>query len=97
MGKEAPQIFRLERAAFVRDKGPSENGKYGAKLTPPRTDFSVTNGISFNHYIVSIVFLQRHDKILKHVQYRRLGMGLTLVSKNREKIDPNNPHESALG
>jgi hypothetical protein len=26
-GKEVPQIFRLERAAFVRDKGSSENGK----------------------------------------------------------------------
>ena len=45
MGKEAPQIFRLERAAFVRDKGPSENGKYGVKPTRPRTDFSITNGI----------------------------------------------------
>ena len=46
MGKEAPQIFRLERVAFVRDKGPSENGKYGAKPTLPRTDFSITNGIN---------------------------------------------------
>lgn len=27
-GKEAPQIFCLNRAAFVRDKRSSENGKY---------------------------------------------------------------------
>ena len=31
--KEAPQICRLERAAFVIDKGPSENGKSGAADT----------------------------------------------------------------
>jgi hypothetical protein len=39
-GKEVPQIFRLEQAAFVRDKGPSENGKYAVKPTPPKTDSS---------------------------------------------------------
>ena len=46
LDKEAPHISRLERAAFVRDKGPSENEKFGDKPTPSKTNFSSCLGIT---------------------------------------------------
>ena len=38
--EEAPQISRLERAAFVKDKGPSENGEFGVKAPPQNLGLS---------------------------------------------------------
>ncbi len=40
------QILRPERAAFVSDKGSSEDAQSGVKPTLDKTDFSITSGMS---------------------------------------------------
>jgi hypothetical protein len=60
-GKEVPQIFRLERAAFVRDKDSSENGKCEIKPTPPKTDSSG-----------SLCITPKQELIAKHNQQPRV-------------------------
>ncbi len=63
LSKEAPQIVRPERAAFVSDKGPSEDAQSGVKPTLDKTDFSITSGIAQNQTVaISIAFQDQNSK-----------------------------------